>query len=161
MSSTTPRRGRRAPTHEHTIRAVRTRVVVSSVYATVYSVTLARAPARAGAWARRAPRVPAWTVKASEISHSGRGYLEHPSQWRRALWPGLLLYHPLLPPPGVHAAYSHQARPEEAQEPSWGTANRALRPCCPAGRSSEMAAQPASPRHPRLGRRRRAWLGLG
>ena len=100
MSSTTPRRGRRAPTHEHTLRAVRTRVVVSSVYATVCSVTLARAPARAGAWARRAPRVPAWTVKASEISHSGRGYLEHPSQWRRALWPGLLLYHPLLPPRG-------------------------------------------------------------
>jgi len=45
----------------------------------------------------------------------GGGYLEHSRQWLGTQWAGLVL--------GVsRASQSRQARPGEAQEPSWGTA---------------------------------------
>ena len=50
----------------------------------------------------------------------GGGYLEHPRQWLGARWTGRPLYWE------YRAAQSRQARPEEAQEPSWGTAQAAL-----------------------------------
>ena len=46
------------------------------------------------------------------------GSLEHPRQWLGAQWVGRIL--------GVRVAQSRQARPEEAQEPSWGTAKGAI-----------------------------------
>ena len=58
-------------------------------------------------------------VKRSEIGGFGGGYLEHPRQWLGAQWASLL-------PWECRAAQSHQARPEEAQEPSWGTAKGVL-----------------------------------
>ena len=64
---------------------------------------------------------PAWS-QAVKSAGFGGGSLEHPRQWLGAQWVGLFL--------GVRVAQSRQARPEEAQKPSWGTAKGALRPCC-------------------------------
>ena len=57
-------------------------------------------------------------VKGGEIGGFEAGWLEHPRQWLGTQWPGLTLR--------VCRASQSQARPEEAQEPSWGTAKGAL-----------------------------------
>ena len=54
-------------------------------------------------------------VKGSGIGGFRGGWLEHPRQWLGAQWPG-------FSPWVCRAARSHQAHPEEAQEPSWGAA---------------------------------------
>ena len=56
-------------------------------------------------------------VKGGEIGGFGGGSLEHPRQRLGAKWVGLCLE--------CRAAWSRQARPGEALEPSWGTAKRA------------------------------------
>eukprot|EP00964_Phaeocystis_antarctica_P033439 scaffold18964_cov33-Phaeocystis_antarctica.AAC.1 len=57
----------------------------------------------------------AWKVKGGEIDDLGGGWLEHPRQWLgRSL------------PRERRASQSCQARPEEAQELSWGAAKGAL-----------------------------------
>eukprot|EP00964_Phaeocystis_antarctica_P100922 scaffold66460_cov35-Phaeocystis_antarctica.AAC.2 len=60
----------------------------------------------------------------TRIGGFGGGWLKRSRQWLGAHSPGLS--------PGVsRAARSRQACPEEAQEPSWGTAKgAALWPCC-------------------------------
>eukprot|EP00964_Phaeocystis_antarctica_P063357 scaffold38022_cov48-Phaeocystis_antarctica.AAC.3 len=51
-------------------------------------------------------------VKGGDIGDFGGGSLEHPKQWLCAQWAGLALGVP-------SCAQSHEARPEEVQEPSW------------------------------------------
>ena len=58
-------------------------------------------------------------VKGGEIGGFGGGWLKHPRQWLGTQWPGLSLR-------VRRANQSHQARPEEAQEPIWGAAKGAL-----------------------------------
>eukprot|EP00964_Phaeocystis_antarctica_P088474 scaffold56308_cov61-Phaeocystis_antarctica.AAC.2 len=62
-------------------------------------------------------------VKGGEIGGFEAGWLEHPRRWLGTQWPGLSLR-------VRRARQSCQARPEEAQEPSWGAAKVALSPCC-------------------------------
>ncbi len=54
-------------------------------------------------------------VKGGDVGGFGGGSLEQPRQWLGAWWAG-------LSPWECRAAQSRQARPEEAHEPSWGTA---------------------------------------
>eukprot|EP00964_Phaeocystis_antarctica_P055708 scaffold32792_cov59-Phaeocystis_antarctica.AAC.2 len=58
-------------------------------------------------------------------------------RWNRRLWrrlaraPETVAGHPVARPLALNvAARSRQVRPEEAREPTWGTAKRALGPCC-------------------------------
>ena len=67
-------------------------------------------------------------VTGGEISGFGGGWLEHPRRWRSAQWRGLFPWEPL-------AAQSRQARPEEAQELTSGTAKGGAL-TVPAGRLS-------------------------
>ena len=66
--------------------------------------------------ARRDRRVveSGWS-KVAESASFGGGALEHPRQWLGAQWPGFSRW-------VCCTAQSHQARPEEAQEPKPGTA---------------------------------------
>ena len=57
----------------------------------------------------------AYMVKGGSIGGFGGGWLEHLRQWLCTQWPG-------ISPRVSQAARSPQARPEEAQELSWGTA---------------------------------------
>ena len=57
------------------------------------------------------------------IGGFGGGWLEHPGPWVGAQWAGL--------PWERRASQSCQARPEEAREPTSGTAKGSLWPCCP------------------------------
>ena len=82
--------------------------------------------ARAAVQVARQGLVRACMVKGGEIGGFGGGWLKHLRRRLGAQWPGLL-------PCVSRAAQSRRARPEEAQEPSWGAAQGALRPCCRAG----------------------------
>ena len=68
----------------------------------------------------------AWMAKGGGIGGVGGGALEQPRQWT-----GRPVGRPLYPWE-CRAALSRQARPEEAQEPSWGAAAKgaALCACC-------------------------------
>ena len=57
-------------------------------------------------------------VKGGEIGGFGGGLLDHPRQWLGTQWAGLSL--------GVPSRPERRARLEEAQEPSWGTAQGTL-----------------------------------
>ena len=59
--------------------------------------------------------------QSSAIGDLGGGWLKHPRQWLGAQWPGLL-------PWECRAAQSRQARLEEAQESSSGTAEGSYDP---------------------------------
>ena len=59
-----------------------------------------------------------WIAKGGEIDSFGGGYLEHPRQWQGA--------QRLASSSECRAGLSHQAHPEEAQEPSPGTAKGPL-----------------------------------
>eukprot|EP00964_Phaeocystis_antarctica_P016631 scaffold9156_cov57-Phaeocystis_antarctica.AAC.2 len=89
----------------------------------------------------------AWMGNGGEMGGFGGGYLEHPRQWLGTQWAGLVL--------GVgRASQSRQARPGEAQEPSWGTAKGGALTMLPRlGRSARRRRSAPTPRA-RPGRRR-------
>jgi len=85
----------------------------------------------------------AWMAKGGGIGGVGGGALEQPRQWT-----GRPVGRPLYPWE-CRAAQSRQARPEEAQEPSWGDAAQAaaLR-CCVAVELRSVEGREADLRRP-------------
>ena len=81
--------------------------------------------ARAAAQVARQGVVRAYMATGGGIGCFGGG-LKHPRRRLGTQWHG-------LSPWVSRAAQSRQARPEEVQEPCWGAAQGALRPCCRAG----------------------------
>ena len=79
----------------------------------------------------------ACTVGGGAIGGFGGGWLEQPRHWLGAQWAGLSSWE-------CRAAQSRRARPEEAQEQSWGTAKGGTlsQLLCGSGRSTAGGGRP-------------------